>query len=143
MILKIKSYLLIAMSSIMLAIPLAMPAAVYANCKTNIGNNIAQGASETSNGTANIDCENQGDVEGSLGKLALQVVNLFSFVVGAVAVIMIIYGGFRYITSGGGAESVGSAKKTLIYAIIGLVIVAVAQILVRFVLSTTNNAINI
>jgi hypothetical protein len=58
-----------------------------------------------------------------------------------VAVIMIIYGGFRYITSGGDSNRVGSAKNTLIYAIIGLIIVALAQLIVHFVLSTTGNTV--
>jgi hypothetical protein len=52
---------------------------------------------------------------------------------------MIIIGGFRYITSGGKQESVTSAKNTILYAIIGLVIVALAQIIVRFVLSNSTN----
>lgn len=64
------------------------------------------------------------------------VVDLISLVVGVVAVIMIIVGGFRYITSGGNQESVKSAKNTIIYAIIGLIIVALAQIIVKFVLNT-------
>lgn len=63
------------------------------------------------------------------------IINVFSIIVGIVAVIMIIIGGFRYITSGGNSEKVTSAKNTLIYAIVGLIIVALAQIIVRFVLS--------
>jgi hypothetical protein len=48
---------------------------------------------------------------------------------------MIIIGGFRYITSGGDSGSVSSAKNTVLYAIVGLIIVALAQVIVRFVLS--------
>ena len=48
---------------------------------------------------------------------------------------MIIVGGFRYITSGGNDTSVTSAKNTILYAIIGLVVVALAQLIVRFTLS--------
>ena len=62
------------------------------------------------------------------------VINIFSAIVGAVSVIMIIVGGFRYITSGGDSNNVGAAKNTILYAIVGLVIVAVAQIIVQFVL---------
>jgi len=53
---------------------------------------------------------------------------------------MLIFGGFRYVTSGGKQESVTSAKNTIIYAIIGLVIVALAQIIVQFVLNKTSQA---
>jgi hypothetical protein len=52
---------------------------------------------------------------------------------------MIIYGGFRYIISGGESGRVGAAKNSLIYAIIGLVIVALAQLIIHFVLNQTNN----
>jgi hypothetical protein len=47
---------------------------------------------------------------------------------------MIIFGGFKYITSGGESGNVTSAKNTIIYAVIGLVIVAFAQFIVQFVL---------
>lgn len=62
------------------------------------------------------------------------VINLFSIVVGVTAVIMIIIGGFRYITSGGDSGNVSGAKNTILYALIGLVIVALAQTIVRFVI---------
>lgn len=65
------------------------------------------------------------------------VINILSVAVGIAAVIMIIVAGFKYITSAGNEQSVTSAKKTLLYAIIGLVIVVLAQIIVRFVLGKT------
>ncbi|OGL35955.1 hypothetical protein A3F65_02530 [Candidatus Saccharibacteria bacterium RIFCSPHIGHO2_12_FULL_47_16b] len=67
-------------------------------------------------------------------KVIRSVINTLSLIVGIVAVIMIIIGGLRYITSGGSDTSVTSAKNTILYAIIGLIIVALAQIMVRFVL---------
>ncbi len=63
------------------------------------------------------------------------VVNILSVVVGVVAVIMIIVGGLKYITSGGDSNGISSAKNTILYAIIGLVIVALAQVIVKFVLN--------
>ena len=70
-----------------------------------------------------------------LNKLINTVVNVFSVIVGVAAVIMIIYGGFRYITSGGDSGNITTAKNTILYALVGLVIVALAQGIVRFVLS--------
>jgi hypothetical protein len=52
---------------------------------------------------------------------------------------MIILGGFKYITSGGDTGNVTGAKNTILYAIVGLVIVALAQIIVRFVLDKTTS----
>ena len=54
---------------------------------------------------------------------------------GAVAVIFLIIGGLRYVVSGGKQESVSAAKSTLIYALVGLVVVFFAQIMVHFVLN--------
>ncbi|MDZ7744458.1 MAG: pilin [Candidatus Saccharibacteria bacterium] len=61
-------------------------------------------------------------------------ISLFSLVVGIAAVIMLIIGGFKYIISSGDSNNINSAKNTILYAIIGLVIAALAQVLVRFVL---------
>ncbi len=66
--------------------------------------------------------------------LIKDVINFFSAFVGIIAVIMIVYGGFKYITSGGDSGNITGAKNTIIYAIIGLVIVAMAQFIVQFVL---------
>jgi hypothetical protein len=79
-------------------------------------------------------CEGTNDAADKINNLIRRVINLLSLVVGIVAVIMIIIGGLRYITSGGSDTGVTSAKNTILYAIIGLIIVALAQLLVRFVL---------
>lgn len=63
------------------------------------------------------------------------VVNVFSAIVGIIAVIMIIVGGLRYITSGGDSSRVGAAKTTIIYALVGLVVVVLAQLIVHFVIN--------
>jgi len=61
-------------------------------------------------------------------------INILSLIVGVVAVVMIIIGGLKYIMSSGDSTSINSAKNTILYAIIGLVIVALAQVIVKFVL---------
>jgi TRAP-type C4-dicarboxylate transport system permease small subunit len=80
------------------------------------------------------------DATTKLSNLVHTIVNLLSAIVGIVAVIMIIVGGLRYITSGGNDTSVTSAKNTILYAIIGLIIVALAQVLVRFTLNKITNS---
>ncbi len=74
------------------------------------------------------------DATAKINDLIGDIINIFSIIVGVVSVIMIIYGGFRYITSGGDSSNVSSAKNTILYAIIGLIIVALAQTIVRFIL---------
>jgi Type IV secretion system pilin len=58
------------------------------------------------------------------------------FIIGALSVIMIIIGGFRYVVSGGSQTAVSGAKNTILYAIIGLVVAFVAYAAVNFVLGS-------
>ena len=62
------------------------------------------------------------------------VVNILLFIIGAVSVIMLIYGGIRYTTSGGNSNNVTAAKNTIMYSVIGLVIAILAYALVNFVI---------
>jgi heme/copper-type cytochrome/quinol oxidase subunit 2 len=78
---------------------------------------------------------NAAPAERSVNDLVAAVINIFSWIVGVVAVIFVIFGGFKYITSAGDSNKVSSAKSTIIYALVGLVIVALAQIIVVFVLN--------
>lgn len=62
------------------------------------------------------------------------IVNLLTIIVGIVAVIMIIINGLKFITSNGDSGSITSAKQGIAYALVGLIIAALAQVIVRFVL---------
>ena len=78
----------------------------------------------------------------SINKTINNAIDIISVAVGAAAVIMLMVGGFRYITSAGNQESVKGAKNTIIYALVGLVIVALAQIIVQFVLTKTDQSVS-
>lgn len=77
----------------------------------------------------------------SVNSLIKTIVTILSLVVGILAVIMIIVSGFKFITSGGEAQKVASAKSGLLYALIGLLIVALAQVIVLLVLNTSSQVI--
>lgn len=77
----------------------------------------------------------QGDAKGKVDKAVAVAIDTFSWIVGVASVIMIIVGGFKYVTSSGDSNSVNSAKNTILYALVGLVVVALAQVIVRFVLN--------
>jgi hypothetical protein len=64
-----------------------------------------------------------------------KIIDLLLFAIGAVAVIMIIFGAFRYVLSGGDSSSVTAAKNTILYAVIGLVVAILAYAIVHFVTS--------
>lgn len=61
--------------------------------------------------------------------------NTILYIVGIVSVIMLIWGGIRYILSGGDNKKVTDAKNTILYAIIGLIIAILAFAIVNFVLN--------
>jgi len=63
------------------------------------------------------------------------IVNLLMFITGAVAVIMIVIGGIKYVTSAGEASQAKSAKDTILYAVIGLIVAIVAYAVVTFIIN--------
>ena len=133
---KIKNYMIAIAMVFSFATPVVAPVAVYAS----IQGQLCRGANLATD-SAGEGCNTGGDGENQLGSLASRIVNFLSVLVGIIAVIMIIVGGFRYITSGGESSNVSGAKNTLIYAIVGLIIVALAQFIVRFVLNEAGNAV--
>lgn len=141
---KLKYYLTAIISVFAFSLPLMIPATSYATnyCISGISGKVANSVNDVTGSTSNGVCSGKGGITSSVQSIAKTAVNLLSIVVGVVAIIFIIYGGFKYITSGGESGSVESAKKTLIMAIIGLIIVALAQVIVHFVLTESANISN-
>lgn len=78
-----------------------------------------------------------GDEEkNTLGTRFEDIVNVMLYVLGAIAVIMIVIGGIRYATSGGDSSSIKGAKDTILYAVIGLIVAILAYAIVNFVLDS-------
>lgn len=132
MIKNIKRTILTIIASFGLLAPaLAVGVPVYAQIDTsspNIQDSVDQGTCLSTTG----ECTSE-DPSDEVDNIVATVINIFSWVVGVTAVIMIIVGGFQYITSGGDTGKVTTAKNTILFAIVGLVIVALAQVIVRFV----------
>ena len=70
------------------------------------------------------------------GGFVTTITGVMLFAVGALSVIMLIVGGFRYVISGGNASAVTAAKNTILYAIVGLVVAFLAYAIINFVLGT-------
>jgi len=70
----------------------------------------------------------------SLMTYVVSITNTMLFVLGALAVIMIIYGGITYTISAGDAKKVEKAKSTILYAVVGLVVALLAGAIVNYVL---------
>ena len=155
MITKIKTLILSASLVFALAAPLAItvPASVSAAPSTvctngtwangedkgkscaDIKGGLCQGTNLQVGSPDNTACKTAGEGESRLNSLITQIINIISVIVAIVAVIMLIFGGFRYVTSGGASDKVKGAKDTILYALIGLVIVALAQTVVKFVVN--------
>lgn len=76
-----------------------------------------------------------GDNGAQVNRAISVIVNLLAAVVGVTAVIMIIISGFKFMTASGDPSSISSAKRSIIYALVGLVIAASAETIVHFFLT--------
>lgn len=72
------------------------------------------------------------------GSIIKTIVNALLFLIGVVAVIMIIWAGVQYTTSAGDSSKVATAKNTIVYAVVGLIVAIFAYAIVNFVVSTFN-----
>ncbi len=79
--------------------------------------------------------------EPDLKQTAVNIINLVLGFLGLIAVVIILIGGFKWMTAGGNEEKVGEAKKLLIAGLIGLVIILLAWGIATWVLSTMQNQI--
>ena len=86
------------------------------------------------------ECGPKGD--SGVSSIIKAVVSILSYIVGVAAVFMVILAGFKYVTSSGDSGRISSAKSTLVYALVGLAIAALAQVLVHLVLTDATKAAN-
>jgi cytochrome bd-type quinol oxidase subunit 2 len=98
------------------------------------GNSINCGTDVNNLDLTKTDCPVDANAADTVNTTVKTVIRVFQVVVGLISVFMIIYGGFKYVISGGGSDSVKNAKNTILYAILGLVIVLIAEGIVQFVL---------
>lgn len=135
---KLKMFLLSVLSTVSFATGALAPVALAQNVGTD---------STTSTGAIN--CGTTGDLTGQgcastagadekVNKTIKLAIQIFQIVVGLISVFMLISAGLKYITSGGDTTGVGAAKNMILYAVVGLVVVALAQVIVSFVLNRVN-----
>lgn len=103
------------------AFSVAMPA--YA------AQDVFQGCNGASDSTV---CANKTD---DAKPMITAVINTILLVLGIIAVVIIVIGGIRYTLSGGDSSAVQSAKNTILYAVVGLVIAMLAFAIVNFVIA--------
>ena len=72
----------------------------------------------------------------SFASIRDSIINTLLYVAGSLAVVMIVYGAFRYVSSNGNTANITAAKNTILYAVIGLIITILAFAIVNFVIGT-------
>ena len=124
MINKIKSVALVALMAIscMAVVPAS---SVCASGCTDAKSCVEQGANKA----------NGGGTSRSLPVIVGDIIKVMLFIVGIISVIMIVYGGIKYAISSGDSSKVTSAKNTITYSIVGLIISLLAYTIVNFVLA--------
>ena len=114
---------------------LAAPSAFAADCTAG-GVNVTSGK----------DCAKGTGVQENLfsgsDSLFKTVTNVLLFLIGAVSVIMLIVGGLRYVLSNGDSSAITSAKNTILYAVIGIIVALLAYAIVNFVVSSFTSSGN-
>lgn len=119
----------LAIPLIALSVGVMVPSSASAACDTS-----------TFSATSGADCAKgngqQDQLFGGSDSLFTKITNVALFLIGAVSVLMLIYGGIRYTISGGDSGAVTSAKNTILYAIVGIVVALLAYAIVNFVLGS-------
>lgn len=115
----------------------AFPVVAYASTQSEIDAACAKATAIGGEIPAYCDTTDQRNdpLTGSQGLLT-KITNIVGFTAGLVAVIMVIVGGFRFVLSRGDSAKVVTARQTILYALVGLVVIIVARQIVLFILST-------
>lgn len=124
--------LVIAIIAVVLGASGLISAPVYAD-EVDISGGVSGGV-KAAGGDAH-----EGDTLFGNGGIFNDVVNFLLFLIGIISVIMIIYGGIQYALSAGESGKVTSAKNTILYAIVGLIVAILAFAIVNFVTSSFGN----
>lgn len=77
---------------------------------------------------------------GTLIGAITRIINVLLTLAAIVAAVYIIIGGVKYITSGGDEDKAGEAKQTILYALIGLIVIGLSAVLANFVITAINAA---
>ena len=120
-------------ATLMLAFIFLFSSVAYAEVDI-IGNDVCSG-SEAKN--SSVCQQNSQDPFTGSNSALLTIANILAWAGGVIAVIMIIFAGFTYVTSSGDDSKVKSAKNIILYAVVGLIVIVVSRIIVAFVIDRT------
>ncbi len=131
---NIKNKLLAVLAVPALVLAFASAPAYAVDCSTDIATGGLAGAAACAKGA-----DQPENLFGTSGVFQI-ITNVLLFIIGAVSVIMLIIGGIRYTISQGDSTAVTSAKNTILYAIIGIVVAILAYAAVNFVITNFSSS---
>ena len=122
------------MKRALVALPVALAIGLFANVYVATSDayadfSVGGGATAARGNDQPVDLFGQG---GTFSKIT----SIMLFVIGAIAVIMIVIGGLRYVLSGGDSSQITAAKNTILYAIIGIIVAILAYAIIQFVIGS-------
>ena len=88
----------------------------------------------------NIGLSDAGDSD--VRETAVDIIRYLLTFLGIIAVLMILYGGFLWMTANGSEDRIAKAKKTILAGVVGLIIILAAFAIVTFVIDIAQKAIN-
>ena len=119
--------LLLILTSVLSIVLFAAPTVVSAQTSGDVINGVCTGAEDPTACAGN-----DGSGVNTLVKTGIRI---FQVLVGLISVVMIIFGGLRFVMSGGDSGKIASARNTIMYALIGVAVVVLAEVLVHFVIN--------
>lgn len=126
---------MISIPRLLITLAVVLSSALFAlqpaTASAAIKDDVCKGVGLSSGGS----CDTSTNGSSSVNDIIKIGLNIFSAIIGIIAVVMFMVGGVKYMTSQGESGKINEAKNTILYAAVGLVVVAMAQILVRFVLT--------
>lgn len=136
---KISKKLLNLAIFISLILSIFMPVYVVANAASPFAQvcsdgQISGGHGLEGNSTVCTDNGSSNPLYGPAG-LITKITKIIAIVAGVAAVIMIIISGLLFVTSGGDPQRVATARNTIIYSLVGLLVIALGSLIIEFVVS--------
>jgi len=121
--------------SLLLVISFFAASSLSAQAGSNIVGTVCNGNNNTGSSAVCTDTHNANTSTNPVIDRFQKITLIVAYVAGAAAVIMILAGSLKYITAAGDSNKVSSAKNTIIYALVGLIIIVLAASIINFVVS--------
>jgi hypothetical protein len=112
---------------------LFLAAPLFAYAQSQVGTGLQASGLQSIFGTGGLNGSS------SLSDLIVKGIQLMLMFAGAIAVLFVIIGGYQYLASGGNDETAEKGKKTLLNAVIGIIIIVLAYVIINVIINTVSS----